>query len=165
MENKEDIAPNQSDIDGVEKEDINGEMDADVITKPFKPDDIDVDIATVNLGSVIEQLENEEIELYLGIRFVSLDKKIKVDAAVGGDRLILHDGVITDNDWAELHPRTAIGYSEDGDKVYFCVVDGRSSVSAGVRTKELGDIIKSAGAFQAMNLDGGGSSAMYIKEL
>ena len=63
MENKEDITLNQSDIDGVEKEDINGEMDADVITKPFKPDDIDVDIATVNLGSVIEQLENEEIEL------------------------------------------------------------------------------------------------------
>lgn len=120
-------------------------------------------------GSAAEFLnkanENEEIELYLGIRFISLDKKIKVDAAVGGDRMILHNGVITDNDWAELHPRTAIGYSEDGNKVYFCVVDGRSSVSAGVRTKELGDIIKSAGAFQAMNLDGGGSSAMYIKEL
>lgn len=63
MEDKKYITQNQLDIDFVEKEDINGEMDADVITKPFNPNDIDVDIATVNLGSVIEQLENEEIEL------------------------------------------------------------------------------------------------------
>ncbi|WP_299094268.1 DUF262 domain-containing protein [uncultured Bacteroides sp.] len=63
MEEKKDIVLNQSEIDGVEKEDINGEIDADVITKPFNPNDIDVDISTINLGSVIEQLENEEIDL------------------------------------------------------------------------------------------------------
>ena len=63
MKEKKDIVLNQSEIDGVEKEDINGEIDADVITKPFNPNDIDVDISTINLGSVIEQLENEEIDL------------------------------------------------------------------------------------------------------
>lgn len=100
-------------------------------------------------GSAAEFLndlnENDVVELYLGIQFASVEQNLVIDAAVGGDRMILQNGVITDNDWAELHPRTAIGYSENGSKVYFCVVDGRSSVSAGVRTKELGDIIKSAG--------------------
>lgn len=34
-----------------------------MITKPFNPNEIDVDISTVNLGSLIEQLENDEIDL------------------------------------------------------------------------------------------------------
>lgn len=108
--------------------------------------------------------ENDEIELFVGLRFVNLGGAPTVRAMVGGDRLILQDNEVTDNDWAEQHPRTAVGYSSDNKKVYFCVVDGRG-VSAGVRTKELGYILKSAGAATALNLDGGGSSAMYIKEL
>ncbi len=50
--------------ESVEKEDlydISNENNS--ITKPFNPNEIDVDIATINLGSVIEQLENEEIDL------------------------------------------------------------------------------------------------------
>ena len=39
----------------VEKEDLNGENSTEVITKPFNPNEIDVDISTVNLGSLIEQ--------------------------------------------------------------------------------------------------------------
>lgn len=47
----------------VEKEDIIGKANENIITKPFDPNAIDVDIATVNLGSLIEQLENDEIDL------------------------------------------------------------------------------------------------------
>lgn len=47
----------------VEIEDLNGGKSAEVITKPFNPNEIDVDISTVNLGSLIEQLENDEIDL------------------------------------------------------------------------------------------------------
>lgn len=47
----------------VEIEDLNGNESSEVITKPFNPNDIDVDISTVNLGSLIEQLENDEIDL------------------------------------------------------------------------------------------------------
>lgn len=47
----------------VEKEDLNGGNPVEVITKPFNPNEIDVDISTVNLGSLIEQLENDEIDL------------------------------------------------------------------------------------------------------
>ena len=44
----------QSELE-VEKEDLNGENLTEVITKPFNPNEIDVDISTVNLGSLIEQ--------------------------------------------------------------------------------------------------------------
>lgn len=48
---------------GVEEEDLNGGKSMEVITKSFNPNEIDVDISTVNLGSLIEQLENDEIDL------------------------------------------------------------------------------------------------------
>ena len=47
----------------IEQEDVMGLDVNENITKPFNPNDIDVDISTVNLGSLIDQLENEEIEL------------------------------------------------------------------------------------------------------
>lgn len=47
----------------VEEEDLNGGKSTEAITKPFNPNEIDVDISTVNLGSLIEQLENGEIDL------------------------------------------------------------------------------------------------------
>ena len=108
--------------------------------------------------------ENDEVEVYLGLNPVNLGGTPQINAMVGGDRMILQSGEVTDNDWVDPNPRTSIGYSMDKSKVYFCVVDGRSSISSGTSTKQLADIMKSAGAYNAINLDGGGSSAMYIKE-
>lgn len=47
----------------VELENLNGGKSTEEITKPFNPNEIDVDISTVNLGSLIDQLENDEIDL------------------------------------------------------------------------------------------------------
>lgn len=47
----------------IEEENLEGNNSSEVITKPFNPNEIDVDISTVNLGSLIEQLENDEIDL------------------------------------------------------------------------------------------------------
>jgi len=107
---------------------------------------------------------NDEIDLNLGITINSGGEKPSLTDMVGGDRLILQNGLVTDNDWVELNPRTAMGFSADKSKIYFCVVDGRSLLSIGVGTKQLADIMKSAGAYTAINLDGGGSSCMYVKE-
>ena len=82
---------------------------------------------------------------------------------VGGDRQILKDGIVLDNNWVELHPRTAAGFSGDGSKVILAVVDGRSDYSKGVSTKQLADIMKASGAASALNLDGGGSSVMVVR--
>lgn len=82
---------------------------------------------------------------------------------IGGDRTILKDGVVQENNWPELHPRTAIGFSADKSKIFMVVVDGRSNFSKGVSTKQLADIIKISGAADAINLDGGGSSVMVVR--
>lgn len=67
-------------------------------------------------------------------------------------------------DASDRHPRTAIGYSADGTKVIMMVIDGRGA-SAGVTTGMLGDMMIYAGAAEAVNLDGGGSSTLYTSAL
>ena len=69
------------------------------------------------------------------------------------------------NDAADLHPRTGIGVSQSGDSIIMMVVDGRSDISAGVRTSQLADIMRYAGAYEGVNLDGGGSSCLYTSAL
>lgn len=87
------------------------------------------------------------------------DKKLN---AIGFRGVMLNKGVVI-NTWNEAHPRTAVGYSKDGKRVYLMVVDGRqTNFSVGATTGHLGDILKSLGAYTGVNLDGGGSSAMVV---
>ncbi len=62
-----------------------------------------------------------------------------------------------------LHPRSGIGLSQDKKTLFMVVVDGRSDTSKGVKCSELGQIMKDLGAWRAINLDGGGSSALVVK--
>ncbi|MBR5568512.1 MAG: phosphodiester glycosidase family protein [Bacteroidales bacterium] len=60
------------------------------------------------------------------------------------------------------HPdRTAVGVTADGKIVLF-ICDGRIDASQGAYIKELGPIMKSIGCVHAMNLDGGGSTGMWL---
>jgi len=59
------------------------------------------------------------------------------------------------------HPRTAIGYDREGRHVWLVVVDGRQEgFSEGMTTAELGDLMAGLGCWQALNLDGGGSTVL-----
>lgn len=63
------------------------------------------------------------------------------------------------------HPRTAIGVSEDGEAVFIVVVDGRQDGwSVGVTLPELAELLIERGAYDALNLDGGGSSAFLWRQ-
>lgn len=59
-----------------------------------------------------------------------------------------------------IHPRTAIGQTEDGT-VIFVVIDGRSTESIGITVTDMADIMMKYGVTQALNLDGGSSSIMW----
>jgi exopolysaccharide biosynthesis protein len=61
------------------------------------------------------------------------------------------------------HPRTSIGISKDGTVVILAVVDGRTRKSAGVSLPELANLMIGFGAYDAINMDGGGSSTMAIE--
>ena len=64
----------------------------------------------------------------------------------------------------ERHPRTAAGVTRDGRTLVLLVVDGRrAGWSVGVTLPELGRMMLDAGAWNAVNLDGGGSSVMWYR--
>lgn len=60
------------------------------------------------------------------------------------------------------NPRTAIGYTKDNDLI-LVTIDGRETASVGMNIYDLSRLMKKIGCYNAMNLDGGGSSIMYIK--
>ncbi len=114
----------------------------------------------------LDQLsENDEIDIRLNLS-VNSNASSYFTQMTGGDprAVMLLEGVVENGDiWNELHPRTGLGYSLNRDTLIFCIVDGRS-VSVGATTKQLAEIMKTAGAYTAFNMDGGGSSSMYIAE-
>ena len=60
------------------------------------------------------------------------------------------------------HPRTAVAKLKDG-KFLMITVDGRQpDVSVGMNLQELAEYLLSLGATDAMNLDGGGSTTMFL---
>ena len=61
----------------------------------------------------------------------------------------------------DIHPRTAAGYTKNG-KYIFLVVDGRQPDSRGVDLYELSILMFDLDCVEAINLDGGGSSAIVV---
>jgi len=91
---------------------------------------------------------------------------------IGGAGLLARDGRYVD-DWApeefgpgfaELrHPRTLIGVAEDG-AIWLVAVDGRQPhLSAGMTLLELQGLARRLRLKDALNLDGGGSTTMWVK--
>lgn len=57
-------------------------------------------------------------------------------------------------------PRSAVGVTKNG-MIFFAVVDGRQSHSHGLTLTEFAEFLVKQGGRDAVNLDGGGSSALY----
>jgi hypothetical protein len=89
----------------------------------------------------------------------------RVADSVGGVPRLVEDGAIVASKCRSLfcrrHPRTGIGVTEEGT-VVLVVVDGRSRRSVGMTLYRFALTFASLGVTDAMNLDGGGSSAMWI---
>lgn len=108
---------------------------------------------------------NEEIEININFS-VNNNSTSNFTQMTGGDSWaqMLKDGIVEQGHvWNERHPRTGLGYSQQRDSLIFCVVDGRG-LSVGTTTKQLAELMKSAGAYNAFNMDGGGSTSMYVAE-
>jgi hypothetical protein len=74
------------------------------------------------------------------------------------------DGCYPDRgDMRERHPRTAMGLTRDRKTFILVVVDGRTTASAGMYGDELARLMELLGAWTAFNLDGGGSSEMWVR--
>lgn len=83
---------------------------------------------------------------------------------------VIENGVVTAGDKSEIldttvphnNPRTVIA-QVSGLHYIFCVVDGRTDVSKGMKLADMGEFLLRFGVTQAYNLDGGGTSWMYFQ--
>lgn len=62
----------------------------------------------------------------------------------------------------DRHPRTFVGFNRDTTKLFLCTVDGRQATSIGMNFKEMAEFLLSFGVWNAINLDGGGSTTMVL---
>ncbi len=98
------------------------------------------------------------------------------EAIAGGPRIVQESqNVAEENYWTEVfhgggtagltrQPRTAVGITSD-NKLLIAVIDGRSmGGSVGITLPDLADFLIEKGAVNAMNFDGGGSSAIVGKD-
>ena len=91
-----------------------------------------------------------------------------IDHIISGGPYLLKEGsVFIDatsqklNSITGRNPRTAIGYTKD-NVMLMVTIDGRKEGSTGVTLKELANIMKDLGCYEAINLDGGSSTVMYV---
>ncbi len=85
----------------------------------------------------------------------------------GGPYLVKNGEVFVDMTAQKLgaiggrNPRTAVGYTSDNNLILL-TADGREGSSIGMTLMELARFMKSLGCIGAINLDGGGSTVMYV---
>ena len=107
------------------------------------------------------------------------DKEVKLDIKTipewknvkhiisGGPYLVRDGEVFVDMTAQKLgaiggrNPRTAIGYTSDHNFI-LVTADGREGSSIGMTLMELANFMKSLGCIGAINLDGGGSTVMFV---
>jgi exopolysaccharide biosynthesis protein len=94
-----------------------------------------------------------------------------METAVGGGPVLVYNGSIRITNVEEglfigsenaLNPRSAIGYTRDG-RIIVLAVQGRTpGKAAGVTLPQEAKILLDLGCYEALNLDGGGSSCMLV---
>ncbi len=123
-------------------------------------------------GFVIVGAE-KNINKIINAKRVRLDIKISPEwkdvnhIISGGPYLIKNGEIYVDMTAQKLasiggrNPRTAIGYTKDNHLIML-TADGREGASIGLTLMELANLMKEFGCVNAMNLDGGGSTVMYV---
>ncbi|WP_010681286.1 phosphodiester glycosidase family protein [Acetivibrio cellulolyticus] len=90
--------------------------------------------------------------------------------AVTGSAILVKDGSIpskfsyVSSDTNGKAPRTAVGSTKSGKELLLVTVDGRQNSSLGMTLTEMANLMISLGAYNALNLDGGGSTTMAVRE-
>lgn len=133
-------------------------------------------------NEVINEVYEEMFQSYKGDAALTIDTLGRVDITtkkdsryygimyrdvIAGGPHLIHNGRINDffeDDFcSKRNPRTSVGITNT-NHLLFIVVDGRSNQSEGFTILELATFMKEIGCIQALNLDGGGSSTMWIKD-
>jgi hypothetical protein len=84
---------------------------------------------------------------------------------VAGNTMLVQEGTPVPHQSKTRHPRTVVGLDATGTRLVVLVVDGRKpGVAVGMSYEELAAEMLRLGCRQALNLDGGGSSVMAVRD-
>lgn len=120
-------------------------------------------------GKMRDELKALKIGTRISIE-TSLPDNEKIEDVVTGVPQLVRDGKVEVTWQAEKsskafvetkHPRTAVAKLKDG-KFLMITLDGRSEASGGIALQNLAELLLEMGAVEAMNLDGGGSTTMFL---
>ena len=115
--------------------------------------------------------EGARVELKSHVRFRPSPPFVPEFVIGGGPRLVADGrpaaatdrGIYPEGFAAARHPRTAAGVRADG-RILLVTVDGRQpEMSVGMTIAELAALLIELGAVEAVNMDGGGSTAMVVR--
>ncbi len=108
-------------------------------------------------GDIVEIMFNQSLNDHNNIT-------PRICQGLGGNVIFVRNGAPVQLGDKARHPRTMVGYTKDHGKVILAVVDGRSPISSGAMYSELADMMIWAGADYAINIDGGGSSSLFLRD-
>ncbi|MFO1498670.1 MAG: phosphodiester glycosidase family protein [Verrucomicrobiota bacterium] len=119
----------------------------------------------LSLGpSVAARVPNVKPGAKLVLSTATLPDLRGVDLALGGGPVLVRGGKVQPtrvNKAYDRHPRSAMGWNDT--HFFFIQVDGRQGgFSVGMTLPELATYLASQGCKEAMNLDGGGSSELWV---
>ncbi|MGC5629886.1 phosphodiester glycosidase family protein, partial [Georgenia sp. Z1344] len=124
----------------------------------------DARIVVAPAGELADQLSTLAVGDRLQTTYSVRSDADEVVLALGGhggrNAILLQGGVLHDASDESLAPRTAVGLDEAGEHLYMVVIDGRQDISRGMSLDETGEFMQQIGSYNALNLDGGGSTQM-----
>ncbi|MBK1833555.1 phosphodiester glycosidase family protein [Roseibacillus ishigakijimensis] len=90
--------------------------------------------------------------------------RLAVQGWYGAKGMLLDEGEVV-TEAVDVHPRSALGVDREGRFVYLVTFDGRrKGYSLGADLPEMARFFQELGCWQAMNLDGGGSTTLVVKD-
>ena len=123
-------------------------------------------------GYVIASVGNDISEMALNYKVgdsvnIKYDVNFRyTDLSIGGGAQIVKKGIVVpmfSHEISGKHPRSGLGITKDRKELILVTIDGRTQSFRGVTQKELANLLIDLGAYDAINLDGGGSTQMVAK--
>ena len=139
------------------------------INNPIEPGKVLLS-SSLSTCPILEYLQIGDI-ITLDVRMTAKESLDNIVFATGGGPMLVQNGSVNITSKAENFkadiavgkaPRTAVGLSENGKELILVTVDGRTVESKGMTLETLAKYMQDLGAYDAMNLDGGGSTTMSI---
>lgn len=123
------------------------------------------DIVVLSLGpGILDRVPKIEAAALVKIFTATVPDLAGAKVALGGGPILVQGGKVqrvNSNRAGERHPRTAFGWNQN--HFFLVQVDGRQSdLSIGMTLRELAEYMARIGCEQALNLDGGGSSTLWL---